>query len=281
MTVTLDQQGVESFVLQQIDAVDPELAFERGTLVLPGRPQNRFVCIVDFCTDPAFLDRGWIETQPCIYIMVDPRARLHLGSTHHARLVELIDLLCGSVAPGESLDEILRGDPHAVWPAPDLPTYRAALSRTQPDERMRNDPSRKFAVGLDDGGVVVEGMVIECAASGLPYLSFAELMQQASRDVGSGREITPLTARKIAERIKEKLPAATVDPDSVQKALKRLDRAIVEVVKEAGFLIGKGEVIENVARAGKYRGQHGFRLNSDKVLLGAKPRSELACSKRL
>ena len=63
---------------------------------------------------------------------------------------------------------------------------------------------------------------------------------------------------------------STVDPDSVQKALKRLVRSIVEVLKQAGFLIGKGEVIENVARAGKYRGQHGFRLNSDKVLLDTK-----------
>ena len=60
-------------------------------------------------------------------------------------------------------------------------------------------------------------------------------MQQAALDVGSGREITPLKARKIAERIKEKLPGATVDPDSVQKALKRLDRSIVERLKQAGF----------------------------------------------
>ena len=44
----------------------------------------------------------------------------------------------------------------------------------------------------------------------------------------------------------------------------------MERLKQAGFFIGEGDVIENVARAGKYRGKHGFRLNSDKVLLGAK-----------
>jgi hypothetical protein len=202
--------------------------------------------------------------------VVDPRVPLHLGGAHHAHLVELVDLLCESMPLGELLNETLRMDPYASWSAPEVRTRRAELPKPQLDNRMKNGASRKCAVGLDCSGVVVEGVLIECDSSGLPYLSFAELMQQAASDVGSAREIMPLTARKIAERIKEKLPGATVDPDTVQKALKRLDLSIVDVLKEAGFFIGKGEVIENVARAGKYRGQHGFRLNSDRVLLDAK-----------
>jgi hypothetical protein len=267
LTVTLDQQGIERFVLQQVGAVDPELVFERGVLLVPGRPQNRFICMVDFCSDPAFLDRGWIEPQLCVYIVVDPRVRLRLDAAHHARLVEFADLLHGTVTLRELLSETLRVDPYGSWLAPALPLRRAEFPRHPLDERMKNDASRKFAVGLHDSGVVVEGIVIKCDPSALPYLSFSELIQQAASHVGSGREITPLTARKIAERIKEKLPAATVDPDTVQKALKRVDQSIVEVLRQAGFSVAKGDVIENVARAGKYRGTHGFRLNSDRVLL--------------
>ena len=205
LTVTLDQQGIERLVLQQVGAVDPGLVFERGILVVPGRPQNWFICIVDFCTDPAFLDRGWIETQPCIYIVVDPRVRLHLGGAHHACLVELVDLLCESGQLGELLNETSRMDPYASWSAPEVRTRRAELPRSELDERWKTDASRKFAVGLHASGVEVEGIVIERNSSALPYVSFSEIMQQAALDVGSGREIMPLKAREIAERIEEKI----------------------------------------------------------------------------
>ena len=270
LTVTVDQQGIERFVLTQFGAVDPELVFERGVLVVPGRPHNRFISIVDFCTDPAFLDRGWIETQPCIYIVVDPRVRLHLGGANHAHLVELADLLCESGPLSELLNGTSRMDPYAGLSVPEVRTRRAEFPRSELDERRKTDASHRFAVGLHDSGIVVEGIVIERDSSALPYLSFSEIMQQAALDVGSAREIMPLKAREIAERIEEKLPGTTIDPDGVQKALKRLDRSIVERLKQAGAFIGEGDVIENVARAGKYRGKHGFRLNSDKVLLGAK-----------
>lgn len=273
LITSLDQQGIERFVLQQLGPTSGGLAFEKGALVLPGRPQNRFICIVDFCTDPLFLDREWIETQPCIYITVDPRVRVRLG-TRHVRPVQMVDLICGDVALDELLDQTSRVDPHASETGPARRAHPTVPSRPGRAERLRDRPSRKFAVGLIGDGIVVEGTVIECDGSGLPYLSFAELMQQAASDVGSGREIAPLTARQIAERIEEKIPGATVDPDSVQKALKRLDRSIVERLKQAGFFVGEGDVIENVARAGKYRGRHGFRLNSDKVLLEAKALSQ-------
>jgi hypothetical protein len=277
LTTSLDQQGIERFVKQQLGPTSGELAFEKGTFVLPGRPQNRFICIVDFCTDPLFLDREWIETQPCIYITVDPRVRIHLG-TRHVRSVQMVDLVCGDVALDELLDQASRADPLASRTSPALRAYPRASSGPEPTERLRDRPSRKFAVGLIGDGIVVEGTAIECDGSGLPYLSFAELMQQAASDVGSGREIAPLTARKIAERIDEKIPGATVDPDSVQKALKRLDRSIVERLKQAGLSVGEGEVIENVARVGKYRGRHGFRLNSDRVLLEAKAPGQTGAS---
>jgi hypothetical protein len=278
LTARLDQQGIERFVLQQCGQATADLVFERGVLVLPGRPQNRFICIVDFCTHPVFLDRGWIATQPCIYITVDPRVRVHLGTTHQARVVELVDLVCGGVVLDELLDQSSRADAHATRAGPCMRTNPAAPSRPSLDERLRNQRSHRFAVALIDQGVVVEGMVIGCDTNGVPYLSFTELMHQAASDVASGREITPLTAKEIADRINGKLPAATVNPGNVQKGLKRLDRSIVELLQRAGFFINEGDVIENVARAGKYRGRPGFRLNPDKVSLSASSTSNVESS---
>ena len=102
---------------------------------------------------------------------------------------------------------------------------------------------------------------------GLPYLGFAELVEQAIKDVAAGFDISPLTATKIAERIKVKLPAGTVNPETVQRGLKRLDRRIVERLRQEARFIDEGDIIENVARARKYRGRLGFQLNSDRVAI--------------
>ena len=114
---------------------------------------------------------------------------------------------------------------------------------------------------------MVDGIIIECDTLALPYLGFAELVEQAIKGVAAGSDISPLTATKIAERIKVKLPAGTVNPETVQRGLKRLDRRIVERLRQEARFIDEGDIIENVARAKKYRGRLGFQLNSDRVAI--------------
>jgi hypothetical protein len=267
LTVSMDQQGIERFVVESSGDAAAGQAFERGVLVVPDRPQNRFICILDFCTDPKFLAAEWVGSQPCVYVTVDARARVRLGSPPDARHVELADLVCGGATPDGGADQGSRSTVHGASANPGVRSDRPAASLPGPDERLSQSSSHRFSVGLVAEGVVVDGIIIECDTSGLPYLSFVELMQQATTDVAAGYHISPLTANAIAERIKGKLPAGTAYADTVQKGLKRLDRRIVQRLKQEARFINEGDIIQNVARARKYRGQLGFQLNSERVAI--------------
>ena len=265
LTVSLDQQVIERFVAGLCGDAAAGQVFERGVLVVPDRPQNRFICILDFCTDPKFLAAEWIGSQPCVYVAVDPRTRARLRSPHDARHVELADLVCGGTTLGGGSDRRLHPATRGALASPGPRSDRAAASLPAPDQILSQNSSHKFSVGLVEEGVMVDGIVVKCDTNGLPYLGFVELMQQAVTDVAAGHDISPLTANAIAERIKGKLPAGAVHADTVQKGLKRLDRRIVQRLKQEARFINEGDIIENVARARKYRGQLGFQLNSDRV----------------
>ena len=187
--------------------------------------------------------------------------------------VELADLVCGGATldgregqegqEGQEVRTTIREPSVNSGPGSERP---AALSPAA-DQNLSRRSSHKFTVGLVAEGVTVDGLIIECDTSALPYLGFTELMEQAIEDVAAGLDISPLTAKKIAERIKGKLPAGTVNPETVQRGLKRLDRRIVERLRQEARFIDKGDIIENVARAKNYRGRLGFQLNSDKIAI--------------
>jgi hypothetical protein len=267
LTVSLDQRGIERFVAASYGDAAAGQTFEAGVLIVPDRPQNRFICVLDFCTDPRFLEIEWMGNQPCVYVVVDSRARARLGSLGTASHVDLVALLCG----GATLD---RGVAHRAPAAARRPSTDPRLRSDRPtgsspasDQSRGRSSSRRFSVGLVAEGVTVDGILIECDPNGVPYLSFMELMQQSITDVAAGLDISPLTAEAIAERIRARLPASTAYASTVQKGLKRLDRRIVERLRQEARLINEGDIIENVARARKYRGRPGFRLNSDRVAI--------------
>lgn len=270
LTVTLNRTGIERFLQLRCGEAAAGQTFESGVLVLPDRPQNRFICIVDFCSDPNFRTPGWVERQPCIHIVVDWQAQALLCAALRTHHVELVDLVCGAVVMDELLRQASVVGPRPACAEQNVAWPRAAPPLPRPGAGITDSSCRKLVIGLTREGVVVEGMLVKCNASAVPYLAFAELMQQAASDVAAGREIFPLTAKQIAERIKRGLPAANVDPGTVQTGLRRLEQSILDHLSAAGLRVSRDQVIENVARAGKYSDRHGFRLNSDKVALDPK-----------
>ena len=267
LTASLDQRGIERFVADLCGDAAAGQAFEAGVLVIPDRPQNRFICILDFCTDPNFLTPEWIGNQPCVYVSVDPRMRARLGSRPDTRHVELVELVVGGATLNGRADQGSRSTAHGGIAHPHPRSDRAAASLSAANQSLGGGSFHKFTVALVAEGVMVDGIVIECDPNGVPYLSFIELMQQAITDVAGALDISPLTAKAIVEKIRAKLPAGAAHPDTVQKGLKRLDRKIVRRLRQEARLINEGDIIENVARARKYRGRHGFRLNSDRIAI--------------
>jgi hypothetical protein len=270
LTVTLNRTGIERFLQLRCGEAAVGQTFESGVLVLPDRPQNRLICVVDFCSDPDFCGPGWVERQPCIQIVVDPRAQVLLCAALRARRVELVDLVCGSVVMDELLGQTSVAGPRLTPAGRNFVPPPADGLLLRPDAGVIDGSSRKLVIGLASDGVMVGGVLVRCNTSAVPYLAFAELVQQAVSDSAAGPEIVPLTAQQIAERIEGRLPAATVNPGTVQTGLRRLEQSILDRLREAGLRVSKDQVIENVARAGKYSGRHGFRLNSDTVALDPK-----------
>jgi hypothetical protein len=267
LAVRLDRPGIERFVADSCGDAAAGQVFEAGILVIPGRPQNHFICILDFCIDPKLVSAEWVGSQPCIYVAVDPTALLRLRSPQSAGRVELADLVCGGATLDGRVAQGVRasiGGPSAdSGPRSD----RSTASVPAADQSLGRGSFHKFTVGVVAEGVMVDGVTIECDPNSVPYLSFVELMNQAIDDVVAGHPISPLTASAITNRIKAKLPAGIVHADTVQKGLKRLDRRIVQRLRQEARLIDEGDVIENVARAKKYRGRLGFQLNSDRVAI--------------
>jgi hypothetical protein len=267
LTVSFDQPGIERFVADSYGDAVAGQTFEAGVLIVPDRPQNRFICILDFCADPRFLETEWVGNQPCVYLVVDPRARARLGSPANTSHVELADLVCSGTILDDRADQGSRSTTHWASPSLGLRSDQPAASPPAADRTLDRSSFHKFTVGLVTGGVMVDGIFIECDPNGVPYLSLIELMQQAITDVAAALDISPLTANAITERIRAKLPAGAAHADTVQKGLKRLDRRIVRRLRQEARLINEGDIIENVARARKYRGRLGFRLNSDRVAI--------------
>jgi hypothetical protein len=265
--VSLDRPGIERFVADSCGDAAAGQAFEAGVLVIPDRPQNRFICILDFCTDPKFVSAEWVGSQPCVYITVDPMMRARLDSRSDVRRVELVDLLFGGAMLDGGADHGAPPTVHRPVANPRLLSDRPTTSLPAPDQSRGRSSFHKFSVALVAEGVMVDGIVIECDPNGVPYLSFVELMQQATTDVAAARDISPLTASAVAERIRAKLPAGAAHADTVQKGLKRLDRRIVRRLRQEARFIDEGDIIENVARARKYHGRLGFQLNSDRVAI--------------
>jgi hypothetical protein len=243
LTVTLDQAGIERFVLERCGAAAAAASFEGGVLVLPDTPQNRFVCIVDFCTRSEFLDPIWLTSQPCAHIVVDPRSRVRLG-TIDAVQVNLLDLVCGQA----TLDHVLPPAPRLYVPTDSTPPKASVIDRPPVP-----GPLERFIVSVTGSEVRVNEVLVEDDNNSLAYLSFLELKRQVVSDVAAARDRPPLTAKTVADRIHKALPGAAVNEGSVQKALNRLEKRIVRRLSEAGVSINRGDVI----RSGRY----GFYLN--------------------
>ncbi len=153
LTITLDQNGIERFVADRCGKSSAGQRFIGGVLVLPDVPQNRFICLVDFCTDPAFLAPSWSETQPCVYVTVDPRVRTRLAATTTAPQLELVELLDGGVAL-ERL--IVQAGPmrRAAGSAPaNLLTGRTASLPARTDGGSTSTPPGRFVVDVSAGGI--------------------------------------------------------------------------------------------------------------------------------
>jgi hypothetical protein len=245
LTVTLDQAGIERFVLERCGAAAAAAAsFDRGVLVLPDTPQNRFICITDFCTMLEFLDPAWLARQPCAHVIVDPRSRVRLGPAAEIEQVELVDLICGAA----NLDHLLPQQPRSY-----VPTDRPASMPSAMDEPPIHGPVGTFIVSVASAEILVNDVVVEDDDGSFAHVSFVELWRQLSSDLEVRRRSSPLSAETIAGRIQERLPSARVSAGSVQKALNRLDKRIVRLLREAGFSINRGDVIKS--------GRYGFSLN--------------------
>ena len=245
LTVTLDQAGIERFILERCRAAAAAAAsFDGGVLVLPGTPQNRFICIVDFCTRLEFLDPIWLATQPSAHIVVDPRSRVRLGSINEAMQVSFLDLVCGKA----TLD-------HVLPPAPPVcvPTHRTHARAPVIHGSPVPGPPERFIVGVTGSEIRVNEVLVEDDKNGFAYLGFIELKRQVASDIATTRHRRPLTAKAIADRIQDALPGAAVNAGSLQKALNRLDKRIVRRLSAAGFFVDRGDVIKS--------GRYGFYLN--------------------
>jgi hypothetical protein len=266
--VRVRADGVMGYLAGQAAAVGEHSAPAPGVLRFRAEPDDVLICVAELCGDAQYLRLDTAAMRPTVLVTLEPAGLGRVLLEDWLLRTTLADVVAGKVSLPALLRRAVAQGPARNRTSASLPIYSAGARPVTPKplHASRSLPRLELEVTADEARV--QGIVVadRRADIQLPIMQILWDQLRLWLMAGCSKEFEPLRLEKIADELEERTEGERPDPETVRKAINRLQAKIERLLKRRlGLPVGR-TVIETVRWRGVGAG-YGYRFNLNKVSL--------------